>query len=555
MRKSSSLLKKKLFICVLLTASLLLVYGQVRNFQFLNFDDPTFTTGNPLIQKGVTREGIKEIFANPDYFCMQISFLSHMIDCQFFGLHPGLHHISNLLFHLLNALLLFHILQRTTGSLWKSAAVAGLFALHPINVESVAWIAERRNVLSTFFWFLALWAYIGYSEKTGLHRYALVVILFILGLMAKAMLVTLPFFLLLIDCWPLERFRFNSGGIQPSPFVWLQLNGRLLLEKIPFFVISGLASIMTMVSAQNAGGVKGIGGLVSIEMIPFSLRIANALVSYIRYVAMAFWPSDLVVYYPYPYAIPLWQAAGAGLLIALVIGISLFCIRQRPWVFVGFFWFLGTLVPVIGIVQLGGQALADRYAYVPLVGIFIMVVWGVGEIFRKIRLPKALIASAAALFFTLLATHTWLQTRYWKNSLTLFEYTVRQAPDYAVAHNNLAMALAQTGLFEQALVHAQKAVSLHPIFAEAYNNMGNIISSMGKTDEAIRLYQKALQLSPGYAEAHNNLGIAYYATNRLQKSIFHFRQALRENPYYTDAQNNLKIAESALSKRIFKKQK
>lgn len=527
---------------VLLVFLTLMVYWQVKDFEFINYDDPTFTTQNYLVQKGFTVKGIREIFSNPDYFCMQLSFLSHMLDCQLFGLQAGYHHLTNLFWHIASAVLLFLFLRHMTGAMWKSLAVAMLFAIHPVHVESVAWIAERRNVLSTFFWFAALLAYWRYARQPGFLSYLAVTVLFTLGLTAKSMLVTLPFQLLLLDFWPLERIHFKSQNSNVKSFLsWV------MIEKIPLFAISALACYLTLISARNQGGVKGIGGLVSFEAIPLFSRMANAAIAYINYMIHLVFPFDLSVYYPYPNSIPLWQVTGASLLlISMLIVILRYAVRL-PWLVTGWFWFMGTLVPVIGLVQLGGQAMADRYIYVPSIGIFIILVWGTATIFTKTGIRRKTTALLAVFFFTILASNTWMQLQYWKNSLTLFERTVRITPDYPVAYNNLGMALANAGRLEEASDNIQKAIQLMPVFAEAYNNLGNILSTQGNIDEAVENYRKALALNPDYSEAHNNLGIAYYTKQLTEEAIFHFQQALRLSPDYPDARHNLEIV---LKKRL-----
>ncbi len=534
-------------IVAILICLVLLLYGQIIHFDFLNYDDPTFTTQNHLVQKGLTWQGVQEIFSNPDYFCMQISFLSHMLDCQLYGLSAGKHHLSNLILHLLNTLLLFHLLNRMTGAIYKSAIIAVLFAIHPLNIESVAWIAERRNVLSTFFWFAALSAYWRYTQQRGLLNYLSVFFLFILGLMAKSMLVTFPFLLLLLDFWPLKRIQLNEREVinhsdrsKKLPYR-LYFPLRVLGEKIPLMIISALACYLTLISAQNKGGVKGIGGLVSFEAIPFDIRMANAAIAYIKYILKILWPFQLSVYYPYPQSLFIWQVIVSVLLLLITMIVSLRYIRTAPFISVGWFWFMGTLVPVIGFVQLGGQAMADRYIYVPMIGILIIMVWGLEAIWTRSEVKLKIVAAFAIIACILLSIATWTQVRHWQNSLTLFEYTVRITPDYAVAHNNLGMALAENGRLDEALPHIHKSIRLHPNFAEAYNNLGNVLSAKGANDEAIARYLTALQINPNYAEAHNNLGIALYSQKQIDKAIWHLQQALRIAPDYQDARHNLNI--------------
>ncbi len=554
---------RNLLLPVLLMLLTLLVYRQVKDFEFLNFDDPTFTTANYTVQKGITIQGLREILTNPDYFCMQLAFISHMLDCHLFGLDAGWHHITNLILHLFNTLILFYTINRMSGAFWRSAVVAALFALHPLNVESVAWIAERRNVLSTFFWFSSLLAYWHYTQRRSLPRYTAVLVLFIFGLTSKAMLVTLPFLLLLLDFWPLRRIvlsvpgsMFKVQGLQPKDRI-SDSNGEseqagqgaipvsirsVIIEKLPLIAISAAASYLTMISAHNQGGVKGIGGLVTLESIPIGFRIANALVSYLQYIKLLFWPLNLSVYYPYPESLPHWQVGVSAVVIFTLSWLAFQRKEQTPWFFVGWFWYLGTLVPVIGIVQLGGQALADRYIYVPAVGIFIVLVWGITALGSRERSSATLLILLTVVGIIVMAFNTWMQVQHWRNSLQLFTYTTRMTPDYAVAQNNLGMALAQNGKPEQAIPHIQKAIALHPEFAEAYNNLGNVLSMEGKNDAAIECYLHALRISPEYAEAHNNLGIVLFTQDKKAEAVRHFRQALQIDPDYPDARHNLAIA-------------
>lgn len=375
-------IRPDLLISLFLVMAILAVYLQVRNHDFINFDDDLYVTINPHVQAGLTLDSITWAFTSTRASNWHpLTWLSHMLDCQIYGMNPGQHHLTNVLFHILNTLLLFFVFMRMTKDLWQSGFVAALFALHPLHVESVVWLAERKDVLSTFFWMLTLWSYVRYVERSGLNRYLPVLFFFILGLMAKPMLVTLPFVLLLLDYWPLKRFRLGSSedGQDCRPerfylgFIW---------EKIPLFLLSAGSSVITYMVQKSSGAVS------TLAVIPVHVRIANAIVSYVSYIGKMIWPHNLTILYPYLKSIIYWQVVGAGLLLAVITVVVFRMMKTKPYVAVGWFWFLGTLVPVIGLVQVGLQAMADRYTYVPLIGLFIMVAWGVPDILGKWRYKK-----------------------------------------------------------------------------------------------------------------------------------------------------------------------
>jgi Flp pilus assembly protein TadD len=456
-----------------------------------------------------------------------------------------------------------------TGALWRSTIVAALFAIHPLHVESVAWVAERKDVLSAFFWFLSIWAYARYAEQPGLKRYLLVVVFFALGLMAKPMVVTLPFVLLLLDYWPLGRLQWknmrsaNDAAIPRSSFF------RLLWEKIPLFALTAVITVATIVVQEKVGALK------SLETFPLNTRIANALVSYASYMVKMIWPSNLAVYYPHPHTIPFWQIAGSGLLLICVSVLVVKATKNRPYLAVGWLWYLGTLVPVIGLVQVGSQAMADRYTYVSLIGLFIMIAWGVPSVLTGWRYRRTACALGSAILLLGCAVGTWRQIGHWQNSVTLFQHTVRVTSDNHFAHNNLGVALATRGRLAEAIYHYFQALRLKADRAEvhnnlgnalaaqgnvdramnhyyqalkidsnnarAYNNLGNLLVNQGKTEEAIEHYTKALRLKPDYAGAHYNLGNILANQGKTEEAINHFTEALRIMPYWAGAHNNLGV--------------
>ncbi len=386
------IMRREILICLFLVLATLTVYWQVGNYEFVNFDDDKYIIENFHVQKGLTRDSVIWAFTATHVSNWHpLTWLSHMLDFQLYGLNPSGHHLTNVFFHLVNTLLLFLVLKLMTGALWRSGLVAALFAVHPLHVESVVWVAERKDVLSTLFWMLTLWAYLGYTKRPGVKRYLVILLAFALGLMAKPMLVTLPFVLLLLDYWPLKRIELGQSAIglpaasQPSTIA--NKPGaqafRLLLEKTPMFVLAAVSSVVTFI-VQKSGGAVG-----ALETYPFKIRMANALLSYVIYLKKMIWPQNLAVFYPHPgQSLPMWQAAGAGLLLVVVSIAVIRAGRRYPYLPVGWLWYVGTLVPVIGLVQVGDQAMADRYTYVSLIGLFIVVAWGVPDVARSWRYGK-----------------------------------------------------------------------------------------------------------------------------------------------------------------------
>jgi len=421
-----------------------------------------------------------------------------MLDCQLYGLNPGRHHQTNLFFHIASTLLLFLCLRRLTGVLWRSGFVAALFALHPLHVESVAWIAERKDVLSTFFWMLTMWGYIRYVERPGIAKYLSVLLFFILGLLSKPILVTLPFVLLLLDYWPLGRFQAEQS-VDKSKQLPGSLPLHLFWEKIPFFVLAAASSIVTFLVQQRGGAVG------SLDVFPLNVRIANALVSYVRYLGKIIWPNNLSVFYPHPGMLSGWQVAGACLLLAAISLLAVRSLKRSPYVAVGWLWYVGSLVPVIGLVQVGGQSMADRYSYVPLIGIFIIIAWGVPELVQRWHYKNIGLSTMSAALLLILMITTWLQVRYWANTITLFEHALKINVNNYVAHNNLGLALAKQGNTVEAISHYTEALRINPDYVKAHNRLGIVLARGGKIESAIVHFQEALRIKPDHAEARYNL--------------------------------------------------
>jgi len=485
----------------------LVVYFQVHNFEFVNFDDRETIIGNPHIRDFELGWAFTSAYA-ANWF--PVTWISHMLDYQLFGLDAGWHHLTNLMIHAASTLLLFGLFKRMTGRLWESAFVSFVFALHPLHVESVAWVSERKDVLSAFFWFLTTWLYLDYVDRPSLKRYLFTLASFSVGLMSKQMLVTLPFALLLLDYWPLKR-------------------PRKLVEKIPFLTLSALASFIAFKVQHKAGAV------LSADTVPMATRTANALISYVGYLSQFFWPSGLAVFYPYPASFPVWRTAA---ILVLISGLALL----RPYLTVGWLWYLGTLVPVIGLVQVGMQAKADRYTYIPMVGISIMLAWGMAEIMaRWPRARLALSVASAAVCLGWLAV-TWTQIQYWRNSVLLFQHAIATTENNFIAHLNLGVVLAEQGQANEALRHLYLAVEEKPEHADGHDTLGALLGQMGRTDEAAAQFSQAIRIQPNDSEAHCNLGNVLLSQGKLAEAAVEFRTALRIFPDFPSAHFGLGAA-------------
>jgi len=520
-------------ICLFLVFATLTVYRQILYYEFIDLDDYEYVAENQTVQNGLTLKNIAWSFTTTlTGNWHPLTWMSHMLDCQIFGVNPGWHHFTNLIFHTANGLMLFFLLRKMTGNLWQSGFVAAVFALHPLQVESVAWIAERKNLLSTFFWMVTLWGYVAYIEKPNVIKYLSVFLFFSLGLMSKPMLVTLPFVMLLLDLWPLSRLQLESSGDSAIPKPGINIF-YLVKEKLPFFALVTASSVVTFI-VQKKGGAVG-----SLEMISMKGRIANALVSYVGYIGKIIWPNKLAILYPHPVDFPWWKTTGS---FALLVAITVFVIRNvklRPWLSVGWFWYLGTLVPVIGLVQVGVQAMADRYAYVPMIGLLIMIAWGVPSLLERQQRKKIGLALITAVILSLCMTTTWFQSMYWKNSIILFQHTLNVTRNNYLPHNNLGVALANRGRIDEAVEHYRESLRIKPDFADAHNNLGITLAREGRIDEAIKHYREALRKSPDFEEAHNNLAIALYYKGNTNEAIRHLQEAIRIRPDYANAKQNL----------------
>ena len=585
-----------LLIIIGLIAVTLAVYGQVIGHQFINLDDANYITENPMVNRGLTLAGIGQAFTSFHAANWHpLTWISHMIDCQLFGLNAGGHLFVNTLFHCANTALVFWFLRRATarpgspqdesvspqrpdrtGSVWPSAIVAALFALHPLHVESVAWAAERKDTLSTFFGLLSLIAYVRYAESPSWKRYALVAVALALGLMAKPMLVTWPFVMLLLDYWPLGRLTGQRSEVSGQPNYrslgeggWSGLRG-LVVEKIPLFVIVALSAVVTFMAQSHYHAV------ITVTAAPLWLRLTNVLLAYPKYVWRTFWPHDLALYYPYPHIFNVWHLieAAVGLL-----AITAFCFwerKRRPYLIVGWLWFLGTMVPVIGIVQVGEQGLADRYHYIPSIGLFIAIVFGLADLAARRPLLSKTVPAVTGAVLLILAVLTFRQVQLWHDTFTLFEHTLRIAPQRNVPiEYNLGLAFADIGKFDEAVAHLEKALEFDPHFglalftmleirrrqgriveaidfgqravralptlAKAHAELGASLAAEKNTDAAVKELGEAVRLNPADPYARSDLGLVFAQTGKISEGIDMLHEALRLNPKSADAHNNLGI--------------
>ena len=487
------------FLLALITVG---VFSPVVNDDFVNYDDPLYVTENAEVQEGLTGKGVAwALTADRAVNWHPLTWLSHMLDCQLYGLLPAGHHFTSLLFHLASTVLLFGILRRMTGAVWRSALVAALFAWHPTHVESVAWVAERKDVLSTFFWLLTMGAYLRYTQESKVKGpnskifYALALLFFALGLLSKPMLVTLPFVLLLLDYWPLRRASAPDHVNPTAGSLWKPL----IWEKVPFFILAAISCVITF-RVQNSGGA-----VASLETVPLNLRLTNALVSYLRYAGEIFWPVDLAVFYPLPHAWPVELVAASTVFLVGTTVVVVLKARSRPWLAVGWLWFTGTLVPVIGLVQVGAQSIADRYLYVPSIGLFIIATWGGAELMagrphRQWVLGAAGVAVLAACF-----TLTSGQLKYWRNSQNLFEHAIAVTSDNTPAYVNLGDAFLEQGRIDEGILNLRRALALHPDLINIPRALAVSLDLQGKAREAIPFYRATLRLDPDSVLALNNL--------------------------------------------------
>ncbi|HTL57006.1 MAG TPA: tetratricopeptide repeat protein [Candidatus Limnocylindrales bacterium] len=547
-------------ISLLLILATLAIYWLAALNDFVNYDDPDYVTSNNHVQGGFRWRNIVWAFTSGDASNWHpLTWLSHMIDWQLFGNRPGAHHLTSVIFHIANTVLLFLVLREMTGAHWRSAFVAALFALHPLHVESVAWISERKDVLSTLFFILTLGAYTRYvrchtrnspkaSPAPGVlgmpcstFYYCAALLLFALGLMSKPMLVTVPALLLLLDYWPLNRLSRKAGEevgrirfLNKSESPYALSYSYAILEKIPFFILTVVSCVITFLVQRKGGAVSA-----SISLLE---RVANAFVSYARYLGKMFWPVDLSVLYPHPGHWPAWQVTAAVILVLGITVIVTVLARSRPYLAVGWFWFVGSLIPVIGLIQVGIQSMADRYTYIPMIGLCIGLVWGVCELVPVSPARGHLFALTGGLSLLACAGLTARQIFFWHDSESLFQRAVTVTSRNYLAYNNLGFYLANHGKSDDALVNYRKALEINPLYEDALNNIGYALAGAKKPMEAIPYYEAALRVRPKHVEVHNNLGNALSEIGQIPAAIEHYRFVLNEKPEHADAHNNIGIA-------------
>jgi Flp pilus assembly protein TadD len=575
--------RSNLLIMLGLAVMTLAIYAQVIGHQFITLDDDAYIKENAMVNRGLTLAGVAWAFTTFDQGNWHpLTWIAHMIDTQLFGMNAGGHLLVNTVIHVANTLLVFWFLLRTThaparnashsdaGGRWPSALVAALFALHPLHVESVAWAAERKDTLSTFFGLLSLIAYVRYVKAPSIRRYAWIAITLALGLLAKPMLVTWPFVMLLLDYWPLQRFDLTSRK-EVATKLW-----PLLREKLLLFALVAASAVITSLAQSHGGAVR------TFQEFPIALRLSNALTSYVKYVLLTFWPNDLAVYYPYTAAgTPAWQIICAAF---LLIGITALCFFQRkirPYLIVGWLWFLGTLVPVIGVVQVGGQTMADRYFYIPSIGLFIVIAFGLADIAKTRRVAPSLSAAVASGILLALAVLTNAQIHRWSDSFTLFKHTLAVTPPNLIIENNLGSAFSRSGLHDEAAAHIEKALEIIPAHYDsllydlllnmgisrfyqnrlpeaieycqsalrarpdapkAHDVLGMALAMQGHGEAALDEIRHAAELAPNDADIQKDLGVTLARLGRIPESIEHFHEALRLNPYNASAHNNLGLS-------------
>ena len=524
------------FICSVLALSSLAVFCQLHNHQFITiFDDNSYITDNDNVKAGFTWQGIIWAFTSSHAFNWHpLTWLSHMFDCRFFGVDPGAHLLMNALFHTANAILLFFILYRMTGSLWPSAFVAAVFLLHPLHVESVAWASERKDTLSTFLVMLTILSYTYYVQRPCIKRYSIVLLLFALCLMAKQMYVTLPFLLILLDYWPLGRISFRDQKHINCPLGPVAVSFRkCILEKAPLLILSIAASVIVSAVQWQTGVMK------SFVEIPLANRLANVPVAYTAYIAKMFWPLKLAMLYPFPFdGLNTWHVAFSALLLLAVTSFVLWKLKQLPFLAVGWFWYIGTLVPVIGLVQVGPQAFADRYTYFPLIGLFIFITWGLSDLAGRSKKKEIVLSVSASAVILLLGVLSWHQVKYWQNNITLFSHAAQVVKNNWWAYDLLGSAFLEQDRYDEAVKSFNKALELSPVYEKMRNKLGAQINGrigitlgyQGKLNEAVKFFDKALAIDPNDPQTNYNLGCTYMGMDKLDEAITYLHKALTLSP-------------------------
>jgi tetratricopeptide (TPR) repeat protein len=519
---------------LLLVGLTVAVYAPVASYDFVRFDDPDYVTQNDQVRAGLTWHGLHWAFTTGHIANWHpLTWLSHMLDVQLFGVSAGAHHVVNLVFHVASSLLLFIVLRRMTGAAGRSMVVAALFAIHPLHVESVAWVSERKDVLSTLFWMLALLAYVAYVRRHEARWYAAALLSFALGLLSKPMVVTLPFVLLLLDIWPLQRIALWRDGRLSLSATERASPLRVASEKLPFFVLAAMSGVVTVLVQARWGAVGGL------TQYPAGMRVMNAVVNYIAYLGMLVWPAKLAVFYPYRASVGVPAALGAGLLLVAITAWSVRASRERPYALVGWLWFVGTLLPVIGIVQAGLQSIADRYTYIPAIGLFVVVSWGGAELVERWTQRRYAATALASLVLGAYAIRAAEQVRTWKDSETLWRHAVDVTTDNAYASYNLGVVLVQAGKTDEGIARLQEALRIQPDYADVHIDLGNALRGRGALDAAIEQFAIVVKLRPAYAAARVVYADVLRDRGRPADAIVQYREALRLDPTLAGAHNEL----------------
>jgi len=513
-------------VCVCVAVLTWVVFGQTLRHDFINYDDPRYVYENTEITGGLSIGGIAWAFSHIHSMNWHpLTTISHMLDCQLHGLKAGWHHFTNVLLHTIAAILLFIALRQMTGELWRSAFVAAVFAIHPLRVESVAWIAERKDVLSGVFFMLTLLAYVHYVRAPSIWRYLFVAVAFAFGLMSKPMLVTLPFLLLLLDYWPLSRMRDPSSDIRRRLLT-------LVLEKIPLIALCAVSSFVTFLAQRGAVGWT--------EQLPVLTRITNAVVSYVAYIWQMLWPVKLAVFYPHPeHRLPLWEIIVSLLLLLGITALAIALRKQRPYFITGWLWYLGMLVPVIGLVQVGWQGHADRYTYLPQIGLYVLLTWTVADLTARWRRQREVVTASAVVIISVLTWRAWIQTSYWRDSETLFTHALAVTSNNDVAENNLGIVFLRKGQLDDAISLLQAAVDLRPENSPAHENLAKALLQKGQVADALVHYRKLLELQPDNIEVHNIVGTVLIQQGRIREGVEEWQKVLAIEPDNGNALSNL----------------
>lgn len=538
MRKDSVVRHRNFIFFLLLLLAVGSVFVQLSQYEFISFDDPLYVTENQRVKDGINFQNVVwSLGAIVAANWHPVTLMSHMLDCRLFGVNPGGHHLMNVALHFLNSYFLFLFFKRATDKFYCSAFIGILFAVHPLHVESVAWVSERKDVLSTFFMVLTLNSYLSYRHSGKSWLYYLSLLLFLLGLLAKPMLVTLPFLLLLLDYWPLHRKR-DRGDAAFLFSVLTRNRCQLVVEKVPFFLMTATVSVTTL---WVQGSQMAVG---STAVFPIQVRVANAIVSYCRYIGQAVWPFNLSLLYPHHGMPDLWKVVAGTVFLSVLAWLCWVNQRKHPYLTVGWFWFVGTLVPVIGFVQVGSQAMADRYTYIPLTGLFIVAVFGADELLRRSGTGDSFCSRIWAIVFmagliVILMMNTFVQVGFWRNSMSIFQRSLDTTERNHIMHYMIGEELFEQQRFQDAIRHYRAALEIHPGYLEAMNNLGLAMEALGKKEQAADCYRKVLRIDPNFEKAHINLGKMMSSEGRFQKAHTHYQKALRANPESEEAYNNI----------------